>query len=80
MNTWIKEIEPKIKKLYEQEIGNSDDLIYFEMTENLECEIQKADGARTRIQRRIIDTYESDFASRQILIRKLKDFKIPKSI
>ena len=49
MNTWIKEIEPKIKKLYEQEIGNSDDLIYFEMTENLECEIQKADGARTRI-------------------------------
>lgn len=80
MNPWIKEIEPKIRKLYDREIGNSNDLIYFRMTENLECEIQKDDGSRTRIERRVIDTFESDFNAKKNLIKKLKDFNIPKSI
>lgn len=76
----IKEIEPKIRKLYDEEIGNSSVLIYFKITENLECEIQKENGSRTRIERRIIDLYESNNNSRQILLKKLKDFRIPKSI
>ena len=76
----IKEIEPKIRKLYDEEIGNSSVLIYFKITENLECEIQKENGSRARIERRIIDLYESNNNSRQILLKKLKDFRIPKSI
>ena len=80
MIPWIKEIEPKIRKLYDKEIGNSNDLIVFKMTDELECEIQKDDGSRTRIERRIIDTFESDPNAKKILLKKLKDFKIPKSI
>lgn len=77
MKPWIKEIEPKIRKLYDREIGDSNELINFKMTENLECEIQKKDGSRTKIPRRIIDTFESDPNAKKILLKKLKDFKDP---
>jgi len=80
MNSWIKEIEPKIRRLYDEEVGNSADLVIFKMTENIECEIQKDDGSRTRIPRRIIDTYETDQNARQVLLKKLRDFKVPESI
>lgn len=79
MNLWINEIEKIIRNLYDKEIGNSDDLVIFKMTENMECEIQKDDGSRTRIPRRIIDTYETDQNARQVLLSKLRDFKVPKA-
>lgn len=78
MNPWIEEIEPKIRKLYDEEIENSGEITHFRITENFECEIQKEDGSITRIARRIIDLYESDNNSRQMLLKKLKDFKIHK--
>jgi len=80
MNLWVKELEPKIRRFYEEEVGNSADLDVFKITENNECEIQKGDGSKTIIPRRIIDTYETDENARQALLKKLREFKIPESI
>jgi len=77
MNSWVKELEPKIRRFYEEEVGNSADLVIFKITENNGCEIQKNDGSRTIILRKTIDTYETDENARQALLKKLREFKIP---
>ena len=75
-----EKIETNLREFYEKNIGNSDNLIYFTVTENLECKIQKNDGSWAKIPKLLLDTYDSDSEANQTLLNILKNFNPPKSI
>lgn len=80
MTKWLRETEAKIRRLCaDNNICDPKELASFTETNNLELEIEKRDGSRVRILKRLIARCEKDPVAKVELLGKLKrGFKRPK--
>jgi hypothetical protein len=82
MNKSLRELEAIIHKLCaDHNVCDPKELVSFTETNNLELEIEKKDGSRVRITRRIIDRCEDDPVAKLQILEKLKNgFKKAKGL
>lgn len=79
MNRPLRELA-KIRKLSaDNKVCDPQDLVAFTETNNLELEIEKKDGSRVKILKRLIARCEKDPVARLELVKKLRNgFRRPK--
>jgi len=80
MTKSMKQLEPMIRKLCaDHNVFDPKELVSFNETNNLECEIEKKDGSRARILRRLLERCEDDPVAKLQILEKLKSgFRMPK--
>jgi hypothetical protein len=80
MTKSLKELEPIIRKLCaDHKVCDPNELVSFTETNNLELEIEKKDGSKVRILKRLLERCEKDPVAKLQILEKLKSgFKTEK--